>query len=110
MLLGAWHSGIWSQVLLNIRANVKHPGFHAPLGFWEPAGRSRVGNSTAPQHRRGRLVPGVHEAPLVVPGDVVGGAVFYVAEGAQGPGETANRPGCTRPCRARSWSRPETLS
>ena len=34
----------------------------------------------------------VHEALLVVPGDVVGGEVFDVAEGAQGPrrnGESA---------------------
>jgi hypothetical protein len=34
MLLGAWHSGIWCQVLLNIRAIVNRPGFHAPSGFW----------------------------------------------------------------------------
>ena len=45
MLLGAWHSGIWSQVLLNISAIVNRPGFHAPSGFWEPAlgGRRRSG-------------------------------------------------------------------
>ena len=67
---------------MDIGENTEPTRVMHPRGFVSrPVGRSRVGNSSGPRLRWVVLAEAVHEALLVVLGDVVGGDVLDVVQG-----------------------------